>query len=265
MTHLRLESNTHFALRFRSACVTVLAHAVTLQPSNVMIHHTTFHPWHRCSRFARAAAVGGAFAASASSALAQTYTPTHANTSDSMQTRPMIGKPAPAFTVTRWLNRTDTLSPRFGDGHVYLINFTAMWCAPCKLVYPVLDTLQTRFASKGIRVIYATAITGMGEDFMVPVSREEELAKFPQYFAKHHIVAPVAIFDSLHGAWTRYADDNDGTMGVPKLVVIDGHGIVRDVFAGWHTPDTRADDSLAHWHGMDTRERLIADFEQLLQ
>jgi thiol-disulfide isomerase/thioredoxin len=191
--------------------------------------------------------------------------PAHDTPGNSTQTRPAIGKRAPAFMVKRWLNRTDTLSPKFGDGHVYLVNFTAMWCEPCKLVYPVLDTLQTRFAAQGLRVIYATVLTGMGEAFMVPIPRTEELAKLPKYFAQHHVTAPVAIFDTVAGPWTPYADEDDGTMGIPKLVVIDGRGIVRDVITGWDSPETRAlaPDS-SRVNKPFTRDRLIADFERLL-
>jgi thiol-disulfide isomerase/thioredoxin len=192
-------------------------------------------------------------------------TSTHDTASDSTPTRPTIGTPAPAFSTNGWLHRPDPL-PRFGDGHVYLINFTAMWCEPCKLVYPVLDSLQTQFASKGLRVIYATVLMGMGEQFMVPVPRDTEIALLPKYFAKHGIKSPVAVFKSVKDVqWRKYADSDDGTMGVPKLVVIDGQGIVRDVFAGWHTAATRAVDSTVHWHGVDTRDRLLADLNRLLQ
>lgn len=161
---------------------------------------------------------------------------------------PVVGKPAPPLMLTRWLNRTDASPISFGDGHVYVLNFTAMWCGPCKEVYPKLNALQAQFASKGLRVIYGTVLDGMGEDFMVPVARDKEIALLPEYFAKHNITAPVAVFDSVKDElWRKYSDIGDGSMEIPKTVVIDGSGVIRDVI-----------------RGPDVNKRLIADLDRLL-
>lgn len=161
---------------------------------------------------------------------------------------PVIGKPAPPLKVGHWLNVPSGAPPALNDGHVTILNFTAMWCGPCKEVYPVLTDLQRQFAGR-VQVVYAAAFDGMSENFMIPATHDEALAAFPKYFAAHHITAPVGIFDSLDASWQKYSDNGKKRQALPKLVIVDGHGIVRDVLSGWR--------------GDQTQRQLRADVTQL--
>lgn len=164
---------------------------------------------------------------------------------------PVIGAPAPAFADAHWLNvPLNSVPPAFGDGHVYVLNFTAMWCGPCKDVYPVLRELKQQFAAHDIRMLYGIARDGYGENYLLPASKTQWLAALPGYFAKHQVTEPVAVFDSLKGSWRHYTDNGKARQALPKLVVIDGQGIVRDVMSGWR--------------GESSRRHLMADLTRLV-
>ncbi|TAG48643.1 MAG: DsbE family thiol:disulfide interchange protein [Betaproteobacteria bacterium] len=55
---------------------------------------------------------------------------------------PLIGKPAPAFTLTQLGNPNANFSPADMKGKVWLMNVWASWCASCKEEHPVLLDLQ---------------------------------------------------------------------------------------------------------------------------
>ncbi|TAG06067.1 MAG: DsbE family thiol:disulfide interchange protein [Betaproteobacteria bacterium] len=57
---------------------------------------------------------------------------------------PLIGKPAPAFTLTQLGNPNATFSPADMKGKVWLMNVWASWCASCKEEHPVLLELQKK-------------------------------------------------------------------------------------------------------------------------
>src|SRR5688572_27446227 len=58
----------------------------------------------------------------------------------------MVGDPAPALSVARWLKGMPIA--RFEPGRVYVVEFWATWCGPCIRGMPHLSELQARFAGK---------------------------------------------------------------------------------------------------------------------
>lgn len=142
-----------------------------------------------------------------------------------------VGSTAPQFEVHRWVN-APAGGPRttFGDGHVYVLDVTAHWCGPCRQVYPVLGTLQHRFAAKGVRVLYATRFFGYyGET--EGLSPAAELDSLKHYVAEHKIIAPMAVSDKAD-LLAGYYGGEDG-LNFPRVVVIDGAGKVRAIHSGW--------------------------------
>ncbi len=55
---------------------------------------------------------------------------------------PLIGKPAPAFTLAQLGNASATFSPVDLKGKVWLFNVWASWCPNCKDEHPDLMALQ---------------------------------------------------------------------------------------------------------------------------
>ena len=58
----------------------------------------------------------------------------------------MVGDPAPKLSVSKW-SRGEPVSS-FQNGKVYVIDFFATWCEPCKRSMPVLSTLQTKYGER---------------------------------------------------------------------------------------------------------------------
>ena len=66
----------------------------------------------------------------------------------------MLGDPAPALTVTKWL-KGDAVE-KLEKGKVYVIEFWATWCGPCVDAMPHLTELQEKYKDKGLVVIGIT-------------------------------------------------------------------------------------------------------------
>jgi thiol-disulfide isomerase/thioredoxin len=106
-------------------------------------------------------------------------------------------------------------------GRVVLLDFWATWCAPCRVVIPKLDDLQSRYGAQGLSVLGVST-----ED-------TQDVALFARRMAMHYGVA-----SDRHGQTSR----TYGVVSLPTLVVIDKRGVVRDVSVGYDpTADARLD------------------------
>ena len=68
--------------------------------------------------------------------------------------RPVVGKPAPAFTGTTFEGEEISLDDL--RGNVVILNFWATWCAPCRVEMPLLDGYLRAREANGLRVIAVT-------------------------------------------------------------------------------------------------------------
>jgi thiol-disulfide isomerase/thioredoxin len=62
-----------------------------------------------------------------------------------------LGDPAPALAVDDWV-KGSPVDVKDGKG-VYVVEFWATWCAPCKESIPHLSELQQRFKSKKVTIV----------------------------------------------------------------------------------------------------------------
>ena len=115
---------------------------------------------------------------------------------------PLIGKPAPAFSLP--LAGGGTLTNAQLQGRPALVNFFASWCGPCLQEHPLLMEL----AAQGVNII--------------GVNYKDEPADAEAWLARHG------------NAWRAIARDLDGRVaidwgvyGVPESFVIDAQGIIR--------------------------------------
>jgi thiol-disulfide isomerase/thioredoxin len=64
---------------------------------------------------------------------------------------PLVGKPAPGFTLANLKGQKVSLSSY--KGKAVQINFWATWCAPCKIETPWLVDLEKQYAPKGFEIL----------------------------------------------------------------------------------------------------------------
>lgn len=161
---------------------------------------------------------------------------------------PAIGQPAPQLHVDHWLNTpTPSWAPlKFGDGHVYVLDFTATWCLACPNMYPVMSEVVKQYAARGVRVLYVTALWGMDYRATMPPmlqakKHDKELAELSTYFAQHQVTEPVVVYDTTKVQIKDYADlvQKKRELTLPKVVIVDGRGIVQKVMTGLSAEQVR--------------------------
>lgn len=118
---------------------------------------------------------------------------------------PLVGKPAPSFTLPQLHDQEKKFSPADMAGQVWLLNVWASWCSGCREEHPVL----VRMAKTGEVPIY-------GMDYKD--QREEALA----WLRRHGNPYPLTAVDEAGRIGIDY-----GVYGVPETYVIDKQGIIR--------------------------------------
>jgi thiol-disulfide isomerase/thioredoxin len=83
-----------------------------------------------------------------------------------------VGDPAPALTVTTWLQGDPV--KKFEPGKVYVVEFWAPWCVSCTRHMPHLAELQARYKDQGVTVLGVTARDILGKSG----NTEEKAAAF---------------------------------------------------------------------------------------
>ena len=118
---------------------------------------------------------------------------------------PLVGKPAPAFSLPQLHEADKVFSQKDLEGQVWLLNFWASWCSGCKTEHPVL----MQIARSGEVPLY-------GVDYKD--QRDEAIAWLNRWGNPFPIVGV-----DLAG---RVGIDY-GVYGVPETYVIDKQGVIR--------------------------------------
>jgi cytochrome c biogenesis protein CcmG/thiol:disulfide interchange protein DsbE len=118
---------------------------------------------------------------------------------------PLVGKPAPDFSLPQLHESDKVFSPKDLAGKVWLLNFWASWCNGCKDEHPVL----MQMAKSGAVPIY-------GVDYKD--TRQEALA----WLARWGNPSPLVAVDEAGRVGINY-----GVYGVPETYVIDKTGRIR--------------------------------------
>lgn len=155
----------------------------------------------------------------------------------------LIGTPAANVTAEWWINpdAKDVVAP--APGKVTLIEFTAHWCGPCKNSYPGLRSLSARLQGKPFAGFMVTQLYGyIGTQR--GLTEEQEVAADREYFGKEHALPfPVAVNPQTKMVpgkpIMRPQPDLDYRVGgIPQIMIIDKHGIIRQIITGWDQGNT---------------------------
>lgn len=118
---------------------------------------------------------------------------------------PLIGKPAPAFTLAKLHAPSETLSSAELKGTVWLLNVWASWCVSCRVEHPLLVQL----AQENIVPVY-------GLDY----KDTDDAGR--AWLAQHGNPYAASLADREGRVGIDY-----GVYGVPETFVIDKTGIIR--------------------------------------
>jgi cytochrome c biogenesis protein CcmG, thiol:disulfide interchange protein DsbE len=128
---------------------------------------------------------------------------------------PLIGKPAPAFALTRLDDETKTIRREDMLGKVWMLNVWASWCAVCREEHPTL----TAFArTKQMLVI--------GLNYKD--KREDGLAWLTRYGNPYD----ASLWDGDGRIGIEF-----GVYGAPETFIIDKQGVIRFKQIGAVTPE----------------------------
>ncbi|MFN0185008.1 MAG: DsbE family thiol:disulfide interchange protein [Aquabacterium sp.] len=127
---------------------------------------------------------------------------------------PLIGKPAPAFALTRLDDASQTIRREDMLGKVWILNVWASWCAACREEHPHLVAFAKTRAAPILGLNYKD-------------TRKDGLA----WLARFGDPYDASLFDADGRVGIDF-----GVYGVPETFVIDKQGVIRFKQIGPVTP-----------------------------
>ena len=128
---------------------------------------------------------------------------------------PLIGKPAPAFTLTRLDDASQKMDLADLRGRVWMLNVWASWCAPCRQEHALVQDIARR---KLVPV--------------VGLNYKDTRSNAIQWLAEMGNPYQATLFDGDGRVGIDF-----GVYGVPETFIIDQQGIVRMKHTGPLTPE----------------------------
>ncbi len=148
----------------------------------------------------------------------------------------VVGSPAPAFKPEHWLKGESFES--FKPGHVYIVEFWATWCAPCRRAIPHLTKLQAKHPKTLTVIGHATADRQQKiDDAREFVEQQDTRMAYTVTFSPRN---------KTYLDWNRAA----GRRTIPSAYVVNGEGKIAYI----GRPDKAMDDAV---------EAAIADLPRL--
>jgi len=145
----------------------------------------------------------------------------------------LVGKPAPPFQASAWVNGEPTSLEQL-KGKVVLLDFWAVWCGPCISTFPHLRELHEKYGSQGLAIVGLTDYSGYGFNTETgtieqkpDLSQADEQTAVAQFAQHHQLPHPLGILAADSSVNQEY-----GVTGIPQMVLIDRQGKIRLVLVG---------------------------------
>ncbi len=124
-----------------------------------------------------------------------------------------MGDPAPSLQVSAWLKGTPVL--QFEKGRVYVVEFWATWCKPCKAAMPHLSNLARE---------YRNSVSFIGIDIYENKTTTLKKVKAFVDSMDKQMDYLVAVDDSnkMMAGWLEAFDEKDN--GIPRTFVVNAEG-----------------------------------------
>lgn len=131
-----------------------------------------------------------------------------------------MGDPAPPIKVSKWLKGEKV--DQFKKGQIYVVEFWATWCAPCRKGMPHLSELAEKYKGKvtilGIDILEMSKANGKSFDYMPNVERfVASMGKAMDYTVGA---------DGPDAFMTKNWMNAAGQRGIPCAFIVDGDGKV---------------------------------------
>ena len=121
-----------------------------------------------------------------------------------------MGDRLPNFAIPTFAGKTLTNASLAGK--VFVLDFWATWCGPCKKLSPVMQGLHDRFQAQGVAVIGANC-------------SEQQIAFAKGYVKEHGYTFSFGDADALAKKLN--------VQGIPLVLIVDRKGVVRHIQEGY--------------------------------
>lgn len=121
------------------------------------------------------------------------------------------GDKAPALSIAKWLKGSPVES--FEAGKVYVVEFWATWCGPCRVSIPHLTELQKKYAAKNVTII--------------GVSAEDEEKVVADFVSKQGDKMDYVVAWDREGATDKAYMAASGQQGIPTAFIVGKQGTIE--------------------------------------
>ena len=135
-----------------------------------------------------------------------------------------VGDKAPALDIEHWLqDGKGYFKPvtDFKPGHVYVIEFWATWCGPCRASMPMLAELQNKYRGQDVQII---GVSNESTALIAPMM-EQEHAEIAKTFGEITSAYSLAT-DPDNSVYSDYMDAT-GSDAIPTAFIVGKKGIVE--------------------------------------